>query len=90
MKNRDEPGCHNLWRARKAFRAGQIGYAYCQVFSRANCRPETALTASWAGGVTINRDKREPTDRLSRGNKWMLSPDRSNVEVRSWLCVAEE
>jgi hypothetical protein len=89
VRGTDEPGCHNFIGNKDVHRVGQIGFAWCTVYSAEDCAEDAAVTATWDGRAREGSDKSEPTPRLSEGNLWLLDPD-DNVEIESWRCVEKE
>lgn len=79
--------CVNAIRNRKVFRFSQVGFAYCQVFSKKDCEEGSEVRAKWGGKKyrVADIDISQPQIKLLRGTEWILSPD-TNLVVRSWYC----
>lgn len=85
LRNRDEPGCHNILGSREVFRVAQIGFTYCSVYSDKDCMEDDALTMHWKGKVASNSVRAQPSDRLMPGDQWYFE-DNQTLEIRSWSC----
>ncbi len=73
-----KPGCHNFFPRRRVYRVAQVGFRYCRLFAEKDCRPDSAVTASW-------KNRKDPTDQLTPGSRWFLAGKRG-VEIASWEC----
>ncbi|KAA3630446.1 MAG: hypothetical protein DWQ08_06285 [Proteobacteria bacterium] len=85
LRNRDEPGCHNMLGSRDVFRVAQIGFTYCTVYAADDCAEDGALIMNWKGRVKKNSVRAQPTDRLMPGDMWYFG-DNDVREVHSWFC----
>jgi hypothetical protein len=85
VRNRDEPGCHNMFGGRDVFRVAQIGFTYCSVYSQKDCPDDEALTMVWKGRVKKNSVRAQPTERLMPGDLWYFQ-DNEEREIKSWKC----
>ena len=85
IRNKDEPGCHNLLGSREVFRVAQIGFTYCSVFSGKDCAGEDVLTLYWQGPVKSNSVRAQPGERLMPGDRWYFENNQTQ-DVRSWSC----
>ena len=83
--------CVTAIRNRNVFQFSQIGFSWCQVFSKKDCEPGSEVPAMWGGKRyrVADIDITEPQLRLLRGTEWMLSEE-TNVTVRSWYCSYED
>ena len=88
VKNRDEPGCHNLRRKRDVYRVAQVGFTYCSIYPEKDCPDDAALTMEWRGKVKKNSVRAQPGARLMPGDLWFFN-DTKPREVRSWVCVRD-
>ncbi len=86
LRNRDEPGCHNVLGSREIFRVAQVGFTYCTVYSAKDCPDDDGLTMIWKGKVRENSARAQPTDRLMPGDLWYFE-ENGTREMNSWKCV---
>ena len=86
IRNRDEPGCHNLRRKREVYRAAQVGFTYCSVFEEKDCPDGKGIVMEWRGKVKKNSIRSQPSERLMPGDLWFFPEDQTR-KLGSWLCV---
>ena len=90
-----ETGCQNFVWARRAHRAVQLGYAYCELYSRRNCPADRAIDVLWLGShyrPQPDLDPDTPQPRILPGTRWQLATengDKKNLRVASWRCSYE-
>lgn len=75
----DNPGCHNTPYRYKVYKVAVIGYKSCRVYSAKDCQPESILPVYWK-----QKDRSETV--MTRGTRWFLAQDASEVGVSSWSC----
>ena len=75
----DNPGCHNTPYRYKVYKVAVIGYKSCSVYSAKDCQPESILPVYWK-----QKDRSETV--MTRGTRWFLAQDASEVGVSSWSC----
>ena len=75
----DNPGCHNTPYTYHVYKVAVLAFKNCSVFSAKDCQPDSILTAYWKG-------KDKPATKLTRGTRWFLARDESEVDVSSWSC----
>ena len=81
IRNTDEPGCHNLINRRRVYRAAQIGFASCTLYTEKDCEAGTEIEVRW-------KNKKSPVTDFSRGAMWFL-PGNRGEKMASWKCVEE-
>lgn len=86
LRNRDEPGCHNVLGSREIFRVAQVGFTYCTVYAEEDCPDEQGLVMNWKGKVRANSARSQPTERLMPGDMWYFG-ENDTREMNSWKCV---
>lgn len=91
LRNTEKLGCHKFSRSRPVHRFAQSGFAWCQLYSGKECRPEDLVQAMWDGRRyhQVEIDVKQPQSRLYEGSRWLLKPD-GNLKIRSWRCEAEK
>ncbi len=85
LSNVSGEGCHGTLKKRNVHRFAQVGFDYCQVFSKPNCEPESALSVIWKGKQYRQAELETVQLKILRGTQWYLHPYK-NVDVRSWSC----
>ncbi len=85
----EKPGCHNLLTGKKVYRVAQAGFAWCSVYAKDDCAPESIVSALWTGREyrKYQIDGTQPQKKLYPGSNWMLQLDDGNIQ--SWYCEAE-
>lgn len=86
LRNRDEPGCHNVLGSREIFRVAQVGFTYCTVYAEEDCPDGQGLIMNWKGKVRDNSARAQPTERLMPGDLWYFG-ENDTREMNSWKCV---
>ena len=87
---RVNPGqCFSARKAHGVHRFAQLGYEFCELFSKKNCSPDQRVTAMWQGKHYRIAGKEIDTNlaqtQLGRGSKWILHPTQ-NINVQSIMC----
>lgn len=85
LRNRDEPGCHNILGSREIFRVAQVGFTYCAIYAEEDCPEGGAMVMHWKGRVKKNSARAQPTDRLMPGDLWYFE-DNGTRTINSWMC----
>jgi len=89
VRDTDRPGCHDLFRMRKAYRVAVVGFESCSVFSEPGCPASAAMKARWDGKARRDANKAKPTSRLTVGTSWIIGIEgakKPNVRIASWTC----
>jgi len=89
VRDTDRPGCHDLFRMRKAYRVAVVGFESCSVFSEPGCPASAAIKARWDGKARRDANKAKPTARLTVGTSWIIGVEgakKPNVRIASWTC----
>ena len=81
IRNTDEAGCHNLIKRRRVYRAAQVGFASCTLYSEKDCEQGSEIEVQW-------KNKDTPVTEFSRGALWFL-PGKRGEKTASWKCVEE-
>lgn len=81
IRDTDEAGCHNMIKRRRVYRAAQIGFASCTLYSEKDCEQGTEIEVQW-------KNKEQPVTEFSRGAMWFL-PGKRGEKMASWKCVEE-
>lgn len=81
IRDTDEPGCHNLIKKRRVYRAAQIGFATCTLYSEKDCEAGTEIEVRW-------KNKKKPKTAFTRGARWFL-PGERGAKMASWKCEGE-
>ncbi|MGU9957690.1 MAG: hypothetical protein ACNYPI_08780 [Arenicellales bacterium WSBS_2016_MAG_OTU3] len=90
VKDTHKPGCHNFRLKKKIARVGQVGFDYCEVFSKKDCVQASAYAFNWSGKKLKQYKKiKYPTQQVRPGNLWVIKTGLDNHIVRSWRCVSE-
>ena len=76
----DEPGCHNLISKRRVYRAAQIGFATCTLYTKKDCATGTEIEVNW-------KNKSDPVTAFTPGARWYL-PGTRGSKMASWHCEA--
>lgn len=88
-----ETGCNNFIWARRAHRAVQLGFAYCELFSRRNCPADRGIDVLWLGShyrPQPDMDPSAPQPRILPGTRWQLyreDGEKKNLRIASWRCT---
>ena len=74
VKKSHQEGCHSLSRKKKAHRFAQVGFAWCTVYSKKQCKAGSELQARWEGGKYRNADidADAPQTQLLKGVKMVF------------------
>ncbi|MEM7195571.1 MAG: hypothetical protein AAF402_11510 [Pseudomonadota bacterium] len=85
--NQGESGCFDFRIRRDAVRFAQLGYEYCELFSKKSCESNSQIEAMWTGSKyrVVDIDITKPQLKIYRGAKWQLSAE-GNIKVASWRC----
>jgi len=89
VRHTDRPGCHDLFRSRKAYRVAVVGFESCSVYSEPGCPDNAAMNARWDGKARRDANKAKPTSILTVGTSWIIGIEgakKPNVRIASWSC----
>ena len=80
-----QAGCHNLPLTRAVYRIAQVGFIFCEVYAKKDCRPGSEHKLRWSA-TTQDPDKTEPTTLITPGAKWLFAATAGPAKVGSWSC----
>lgn len=85
----ENPGCHNLLWGKKVYRFAQFGFAWCSLYAKDDCAPDSIVPAVWSSGNYHKYNIKAGTlqEKLYPGEKWLIQAD--GKAVQSWYCEAQ-
>jgi len=78
----NKPGCHNMLIKLEIYRAGQIGFDQCTVYSEKDCKAGSEIEVRW-------KNEGKPTTTITQGSLWFL-PGETGSDMGSWKCITVE